>query len=248
VALSDSAFLFTFHFVGSFMNRDVFNEMPGVAGLFYPDGKPLKIIMHPLKNVSTGDQDLKNVISQNPQFTFFDNRVVLTPKGDTIYEVTNNSITPGFILDWGQLPHEGKIEELYFRQTGSTGKAEIYMPLLETSIKAYLRGSKNNYRFIIEYDKVTGSSSTVPSDEELPRFINDLDGGENFFPYWTNNKGDIWLVTEDALSFKKNHSEKLLSASAAIDPVQREKLRNFLSILKEDDNPVLRIVYLKHKK
>jgi hypothetical protein len=75
--------------------------------------------------------------------------------------------------------------------------------------------------------------------------INDLDGGANYFPYWNNRVGDIWITYDDANIFKKKHSGELLSESVAIYPVMKEKLRTFLTGLKDDDNPVLKIVYLK---
>ena len=75
--------------------------------------------------------------------------------------------------------------------------------------------------------------------------INDLDGGADYFPYWTNRAGNIWIVNEDAYNFKEKQSDEYLSKSVAINPANKEKLRNFLTDLKIDDNPVLKIVYLK---
>ena len=122
VNISDSVFLITFYFVGSFMNEDVFKSMAYTAGIFDQDGNPVKVIEHPLKNATTSKNDLKRIVSTAPTFTFFDNRVVLSQQGDTVYEIDKNSIKPGFIFNWGALPHEQSLEDLYFRQTESNDK------------------------------------------------------------------------------------------------------------------------------
>ena len=245
VNISDSVFLFTFYFVGMFMTEDVFESMSCTAGLFDQDGKPIKIIKHPLNNTTASENEMKRIISVAPAFTFFDNRVVLSPEGDTIYEIDKNSILPGFIFNWGSLPHKQSLEDLYYRQTESTNKVINYRPIFETSRKAYFRGSNMSDYFIFEYDKITGENRSMPVEEDNLGLINDLDGGANYFPYWTNRNGDIWIVNDDAYNFREKHSEEFLSKSAAKYPEMKEKLRVFLNDLKMDDNPVLKIVYLK---
>lgn len=76
-------------------------------------------------------------------------------------------------------------------------------------------------------------------------FINDLDGGDSFYPYYTNRTGDIWIIEEDAFSFKEKISPEFLDNSVASHPEMKEKLKTFTDNLKQDDNPVLKIVYLK---
>ena len=180
-----------------------------------------------------------------PSFTFFDNRIVLSPEGDTIYEIDNNSITKGFIINWGQIPHKQGIEELYFRQAEPNNKVSLLGPVIETHRKAYFRVIKNKEYYIFEYDKITGISKSMITDTNNFGFINDLDGGVNYYPVWTNRTGDIWIEYDDAYTFKKNHSENYLSASVSLYPNTKEDLKVFLNNLKQDDNPVLKIVYLK---
>jgi hypothetical protein len=245
VSLSDSVFLFTFYFIGTFMNEDILKSMNCTAGLFDQNAKPINIIEHPLSKTTPSITDLKRIISQAPTFTFFENRIVLTPLGDTIYEIDKNSISPGFIFNWGQTPHNQTIEELYYRQTESSNKVRNYMPVFETKRKVYFRGSKINDYFIFEYDKITGVNRTMTVNEDNIGLINDLDGGENYFPYWTNRKGDIWITYDDAIKFKENHNEEFLTKSIAIYPDKKQKLHAFVTDLQLDDNPVLKIVYLK---
>jgi hypothetical protein len=245
VNLADSTFMMTFYYIGSFMTEDYLKSMPGIAGLFDSKCQPIAIIENPLKNTKISKDDYKRIAISNPSFTFFDNRIVLTPDGDTIFEIDDNSIRPGFIFDWGQLPHRESIEELYYRQTESSGKITAYKPVLETSTKAFFRGNSGKNLYIFEYNKTTGLSRSMEVGENNSGFINDLDGGADYFPYWTNRAGDIWIVNEDAYNFKEKQSEEFLSNSVAINPARKEKLHNFLTDLKIDDNPVLKIVYLK---
>ena len=245
VNLSDSVFLFTFYFIGTFMNEDILKSMNCTVGLFDQNAKPINIIEHPLSKTTPSKTDLKRIVSQAPTFTFFENRIVLTPLGDTIYEIDKNSISPGFIFYWGQTPHNQTIEELYYRQTESSNKVLNYMPVFETKRKALFRGSKISDYFIFEYDKITGVNRTMIVNENNLGLINDLDGGANYFPYWTNRKGDIWITYDDAIKFKENHNEEFLTKSVAIYPDKKQKLCAFVTDLRLDDNPVLKIVYLK---
>jgi hypothetical protein len=85
----------------------------------------------------------------------------------------------------------------------------------------------------------------MKEDPDNLGFVNDLDGGANFYPYYTNRAGDIWVIEEDAFTFKEMHSPKFLSNSMALNPKWKEKLVLFTDSLKQDDNSVLKIVYLK---
>jgi hypothetical protein len=243
--ISDSVLLCTFYYVGSIMKDYILNSIDLTAGLFDLNGNKIKGIEHPLKNIKISSTDSRNIVSMAPSFTYFDNRVILAPEGDTIYEIDNNSMTKGFIIDWGKIPHKQSIEEIYFRQTESSNKVTNYMPLLETSTKAFFRGNSSSDFYIFEYDKITSTCRSMTVDQENLGFINDLDGGASFYPYWTNRAGNIWIVNEDAYSFKEKHSKASLSNSVALYPKMRERLKGFLDSLKQDDNPILKIVYLK---
>lgn len=245
VVMTDSSYLMTFLFIGRFMNVDVFNAMPAIAGLYDFDGRPVKLIEHPLRNKNISEADLKRVIISNPGYSFFDGRVVLSPEGDTIYEIDKSTVAPGFIISWGQIPHQQTTDEKFYLQETRTSKIVNYMPLFETYRKAYFRGRNMNDYFIFEYDKISGTCRTMTADEDNIGLINDLDGGANYFPVKTNRRGDIWIAYEDAIKFKERHSDDFFLQSVALYPDKKEKLRLFVSDLEPDDNPVLKIVYLK---
>jgi len=245
VSISDSAFMVTFYYAGNFMTEDYLKTMPGIAGLFDLRFKPIAVIENPLKNKKLSGDEYKRIAISNSSFTFFNNRIILTPDGDTIYEIDKNSIKPGFIINWGNLPHKEGVEDLYFRQAGPSNKVINYKPVLETTTKSFFRGGSAGNFYLFEYNKANGTSRSMDLEEYNSGFINDLDGGSGYFPDCTNRAGDIWIAEEDAFDFKAKHNEEFMSKTIAIHPEMREKLRTFLIDLKPDDNPVLKIVYLK---
>jgi hypothetical protein len=241
-SLSDSVFLCTFYYVGSFMKDFAINWS---FGLFDINGNPIKLIEHPLKNEKISESDNRNIISMAPTIAYFNNRIVLKPEGDTIYEIDENSIFKGYIIKWGQVPHKQNNRELFFRQVGSSNLVSVGPIVLETYDRVYLRVSRGSNTYLFEYNKITGLTRSMKEDPDNLGFVNDLDGGANFYPYYTNRAGDIWVIEEDAFTFKEMHSPEFLSNSMALNPKWKEKLVLFTDSLKQDDNSVLKIVYLK---
>ena len=243
-SLPDSVFLCTFYYIGSFM-KDYFTDfINSSAGLFDLKGNPIRLIDHPLKNSDISEADAGNVVSMAPSFTFFDNRIVLMPPGDTIYEIDSQSIFKGYIINWGSMPHKQSIEDYFFRQSGASNKASIWGLILETYDRTFLRVARGTENYIFEYNKISGSTRSMAVDADKG-FINDLDGGDGYFPYYSNRSGDIWLIDEDAFSFKEKNSKESSDKAEAKYPEMKERLKTFVDDLNQDDNPVLRIVYLK---
>lgn len=243
-SLSDSAFLCTFFFIGSIMKDYTENPFNCSAGLFDFNGNPLKLIEHPLKNADISESDARNMVSMAPSITFFDNRIILIPDGDTIYEINSKSIFPGYVINWGNIPHNQSKEDFFFRQSGPSNKASIWSLILETYDRTFFRVTRGTEYYIFEYNKTSGRVRSMTFERDKG-FINDLDGGDSFFPYYTNRTGDIWIIEEDAFSFKEKNSPEFLDKSEAVYPEMKEKLKTFADDLKQDDNPVLKIVYLK---
>ena len=144
-------------------------------------GNPIKVFENPLKNVEFSETELKTALLPNPSFTFFKNRIVVSPEGDTIYEVDENSISPGFIINWGKIAHQEGVDELFFSQSETLNKVINDMPLIETPTKAYFKGRNLNDYYVFEYDKITGKSRSMIGERDNLGLINDLDGGTNYF-------------------------------------------------------------------
>jgi len=245
-SLSDSAFLCTFFYIGSIMKDNISNPFNCSAGIFDYYGNPVKMIEHPLKNADISKSDARNMVSMAPSITFFDNRIVLMPDGDTIYENDSKSIFPGYVINWGNLAHNQSNEDFFFIQSGPSDKASVWSLILETRDRTFFRVTRGTKYYIFEYNKISGSTRSMAIDRDKG-FINDLDGGDSFFPYYTNRTGNIWIIEEDAFSFKDKNSPESLHKSEAAYPEMKEKLITFEENLKQDDNPVLKIVYLKKR-
>ena len=64
-SLSDSVFLCTFYYVGSFMKDYILNAINWSIGLFDINGNPIKVIEHPSKTKNS-ESDKRNIISMAP--------------------------------------------------------------------------------------------------------------------------------------------------------------------------------------
>ena len=60
-----------------------------------------------------------------------------------------------------------------------------------------------------------------------------------------NLQGNLWIVYDDAFTFKEKHSEEFLNSPTSRNQEMKGNLTEFLNTLKKDDNPVLIIIYLK---
>ena len=111
--------------------------------------------------------------------------------------------------------------------------------------------------YIFEYNKTTGvtksmmfkSTSVENGNYQFSSlgFHNDIDGGANFYPGWTNREGNIWVSAKDPIEFRKENGNVFDTTNIHENEKARTMLRNFLKDLKEDDNPVLIVVYLKQE-
>jgi hypothetical protein len=237
--MNDSSFLYTFYYLGG---KNV--EEMTLCALYDSKGNRIKAIRHPANQIPAGTNLTRLGISP-PGMTFYDNTVVLH-YFDTIYKITNNSITSGFILEWDNIPHRQTFEEKFLIQSTSTNKVDQYGKFYETANTAYFGLDDMKKYYLFEYDKITGvTSGMLTGEDDAYGFINDIDGGINFYPKWTNREGDIWIDYLDAFSFKKYHNDELLSKSESVDPDKKEELKKFLKTLEITDNPVLKVVYLK---
>jgi hypothetical protein len=245
--IADSIFLFTFFFHGAFMKDEIYNSLNSIAGIYKQDGSPIQVIEHPLRNARFSSDEIKQIISQPPTHTFFDGRIILSLESDTVYEISKKEIVPGFIFHWGSVPHQSTLEEKFIRSK-RPDHLMSHSTLFETTFNAFLWMSRTNESYIFGYDKRNGETMSMSLQSEDDEFKNDIDGGADFFPFWTNREGDIWIASDDAINFRKKNSSEALEKTKAINPQKTEELRKLVEELKDDDNPVLTIVYLKKQR
>ncbi len=183
-------------------------------------------------------------------FYRFDNRLHF--KGwynDTIYSYVNNKIIPKFLVDMGKykLPDELRFErqievfpsEYYWYCVNETsGYVFIhYAPFPSPDEKMLL-----NEGYIC-YNKKTKTGNTLKNKNGKIGFVNDLDGGPDFIPGYTNDSLAFQYI--EAADIKKYLAMDKSLGPTPKYPEQKEILIKQLNGLYEADNPVIMVVKLK---
>lgn len=218
-----------------------------LIGLCNQDGNLLSSIIHPVRNIPSDFIPDKYVpgypVNRN---TYFNNEVVTPCYENAVYKINSDSIYTGFRINWGNLPVPETFEEKYYiRPSAGDILAEIRGQVFETPAHAFFILSYKD-RYLIDYEKQSDKvqSMALPGQGKAG-FINDIDGGRPFFPLWTNRKGDVWIDFDQAISFREQLTGNTLKEIDGVKPENKEKLVDFIRSLQPDDNPVIRIVYLK---
>lgn len=234
ISLSDTA-LFIYPVYFGIAPDDMF-----LCGIFNLDGEKIQTIKHPAQKIPTDFNPSKFIVGGPwANHTFFNNELIAICDLDTIHKTSKSSLYNAFIFNWGNLLRPKTYEEKYY--IGGRPENAIANPrkLFETTTKAFILINDQFDYQLIEFDKRNSSSrSMVLHDPYNLGFINDLDNGSNFYPEWTNRKGNIWIKATEAIDFINLHnslSNKDFDAN----------LKSFLSELQIDDNTVLELVYLK---
>lgn len=220
-----------------------------LMGIFDQTGNILSEISHPARNIPS-DFDASRFITGTPvsRNTFFNNEVVTPCYDNTVYKINSDSIYPGFRIDWEELPVAKTFEDRFYIRSRSTSYpfAEIRGKFIETGTHAFfiLKFKETNY--LIVYDKIKGLTGSIPfTGDNRVGLVNDLDGGQPFYPAWTNREGDIWIDFIEAIDLRSELTETFVNENEIVDQRNNAKRISFLNNLQPDDNPVLRIVYLK---
>lgn len=218
-----------------------------LLGLCNQDGNLLSSIIHPVQNIPSdfvpdkympGYPDSRN--------TYFNKEVVTPCYQNTVFKINSDSIYTGFRIKWGNLPVPETFEEKYYvRPSAGEIFAEIRGKVFETPTHAFFILSYKD-KYLIDYEKQSDKvKSMMLPGQGKAGFINDIDGGQPFFPLWTNRKGDVWIDFDQAINFREQLTGNKQKEIDGADPKNKEKLVDFIRNLQPDDNPVIRIVYLK---
>lgn len=200
-------------------------------------------------------QNLPEISTGYPRgVNFFENEPIITNNFiDTIYKANSNGFYNAAVLQRGAYKPNFINAHFYwltegFEWIGFYGKA------LETTSKIYMKGRFQNSGYIFEHDKLSGKTYSMKIDltikNNIPdlhnvNFINDFDGGVNFYPSWTNFSGDIWFSSINALDLINQTKDSGQSKNSITQPQKRSNLNEILDVLDIEDNPVLMMVYLK---
>lgn len=220
-----------------------------LMGLFDQKGNKLSEIMHPAQNIPS-DFVASRFIFGMPvnRNTYFKNEIVTPCYETSVYKINSDSIYTGFKINWDKLAVPETFEDKYYPRSRSAKNpfAEIRSKFIETTEHAFFLLNYDGANYMMEYDKLSGLASSMSfAVDDKAGFINDLDGGHPFFPMWTNREGDKWIDFVEAPDMKTQYTDDFLKDNDTVNPGSREKLLDFINNLQSDDNPVLRIVYLK---
>ncbi len=158
---------------------------------------------------------------------------------DTVFTVTPERLEPRYILDLGKykIPKERRFEVLEGNWQAYSEPAQAYLrpDFHETSQWVFLPytswdvTNKDELPRLAMYDKKKGACYKVKNN----RIINDMQGSLPFYPETR--------ISDDVLLYYLEAPEVMELAEDNPSILEYEQLKN----LKEDDNPVLMIVYLK---
>lgn len=179
---------------------------------------------------------------------------------DTIYSIKNDSLYPKYILDKGS---EGApLDKLYC--ISNPPERYKYLSPISTSFKEtptdvfFMAIYKEELLYLINYNKKLRSVSSmktpyvIPNLEQIkqpatvyPKFENDIDGGLSFASGFPNREGDIWTYKYDAAYLKKMLTKEHFENSKALYPEEKKSLMQLVDSIKDFDNPIIMVVYLK---
>ena len=252
------------HFIasGRTMWPGEFSEEMFLVALLDSTGRVIKKVSSPLTQ-SSDYLDNNNLFYPGTVFpSYYDSIALSIGWGcDTIYAVSHDGIEPRYILNFGRYnaPFEIKYGwSIDNNELGEImGKRYGYIWFLETPVETsdylFLRFSLNDYLYLAAFNKQTCQSSLFKEKGKSHYGLvyansssglkNDLDGGLNFYPKWTNLNSNVWITSHNAFELLSSLDEIRES-----DPENLQKHKRLIELigkLDENDNPVLVVAHLK---
>ena len=257
------------HFIalGNWITPEELSKEMFLVALLDSTGKIIEKVDSPLMQ-SADYLNNKNIIYPGTGAPSYHDSLALSIGwgSDTIYAKSHHGIEPRYILNFGRYDAPFEIKYGYSSDPDELrriyGKRYGYIWLSTTPIETrdylFLEFSLNDYLYLAAYSKQTSQSllfrekGTVRSgiirygshfNTESFGFKNDLDGGLNFYPRWTNLNSNVWITSCNAF--------ELISSLDEIrerDPENQQKHKRLIDLIEkldENDNPVLVVAHLK---
>ncbi len=163
---------------------------------------------------------------------------------DTIFHIQNRELRPTWVFDMGDyhLPYSIRANpETFFDEIRKYNQVEKVLetdPFLLFSVKR----EKGDSAFI--FDKQANKTVVLSKEQNLNGFYNDVDGGMPFWPKHINRKQEMvsFLYAED---MKEMLTDDYFNQKNIQDKAAHQQLKELLSRIKENDNPVVVIAKLK---
>ncbi len=170
---------------------------------------------------------------------------------DTVYTVDSDRIRPSYSVNMGKykLPDELRLERLSpDRRQLYTEKAPNYyhINLFEAAGKLFLVSecfSRGESKYLL-YDKEERTGTLLVSDNDISTgFINDFDGGMDFWPIGGVNDNQVYMPI-NIMTLKEELEKAKSGGRTAKNPDKQKDLEQIISDSDILDNPVLMVVTL----
>lgn len=198
-----------------------------------------------------------SVLASIPNIVWYDSNDHLNfweSLNDTVFIVNSDFTTiPRIIVDFGSCKLDVQTVLSKFDPTVYSNKLLILSNLCESSRYLFFRFAFQDRYIALSYDKTTGdqhylgsiSSEQYKINKQFSGIYNDIDGG---FSNMEQYDKLMWFATyqshEMIDKLTPEHFEKIRSKVKY--PERLDKLKEFVSSLDENDNPIFVIAHLKH--
>lgn len=188
-------------------------------------------------------------------FYFYNNSYYFkTLYNDTIYysQPYKKSIQPGYYINMGKfkLPPDLRVEAVPNEDLVSSNikrRNYYFSSPFETSNLIFITSAPftgNMPRYLL-YNKLSANGTLLVNEEkENSGFINDWDGGVDFWPIGSFNENQIYMIV-NILDLKKKLESNKSGLEPFTKPDAQKHLEKIVSISEVTDNPLLMIVTLK---
>ncbi len=220
-------------------------------------GAAIQTVSSPLKNTDewrSRPQAMMMTFSGERSEVWYKNKYLFDAcASDTVYEASPEGIKARYFLNKGKYAGPKWLGGLFSSRTKSLSSDFIVnQAVFESDDFLLFRARLQTKCYLVRMNKKENSpasmmAANVPENAGYPptlKIPNDLDGGISFYPEFTNREGNIWISTITALEYLQEIKE--LAKKGKIDLSKKSNRAVALyNQLKEEDNPVVMLVYLK---
>ncbi len=175
-----------------------------------------------------------------------------TMYNDTIFTVSSDKIVPGYYIDLGKyrLPDELRPERLgpdniqnFYNKSLNYYFANVFQASDKLFLTTSSYGESPDYKFLFKTDSQTGSM-LMNKNGASTGFVNDWDGGIDFWPFGSINDRQVFLPI-NVSSIKKEFESIESSKETVKYPEKKQKLVDMIAGSDPFSNPVIMVVTLK---
>jgi hypothetical protein len=232
--------------------------------LFDSSGIQKDVVLHPVLMLKNKENYKSHglPIDDNSKglYRYGDEAYMHSRWNDTIYISSGNELRPAFILKKGkyQAPLLERYRKVYKTDYPYLGEY-ISSELLLLGSRFYIEQNLGEEKIVFEYDMVTGkvrSSRVMASGkhpvgyleyEKSPWFIDDLSGSGAGIKVSdrTERDGSVLAIPHSVSYFQERFGIRQVPDGVEFRQSMLDERLNILDELKDDDNPVIVLIYLK---